>query len=173
MSPRWIGRKWDVTIQQGGREGWWKARGWVGVLRWFELSRQSLLPSLLFMPANYQGGWPSSCKPSLHDVVINARGYRVSLQPVFIMAAERWWILHWSGKSHVTVWKMNLNICILETFLLWRVKSTKEICTPDMLTNKWVDECWDKLSLSAPRPPESLPGWSRLPRNSWGLGESC
>lgn len=41
-----------------------------------ELSRQSLHPSLLLMPTHYQGAWPSSCEQSLHDVVINALGYR-------------------------------------------------------------------------------------------------
>lgn len=58
-----------------------------GCWGWFELRRQSLPPSLLLMPAYYhQGGWPLSCKLSIHDVVINVLGYRAIL-PVYSLSS--------------------------------------------------------------------------------------
>lgn len=42
--------------------------------KWFELSCQSLLPGKLLMFAHYQGGWLSSWKAALHDMVINLLG---------------------------------------------------------------------------------------------------
>lgn len=59
----------------GGADGG-QGLGCVGVVGWFELSRQSFPFSLLPLPAYYQVGWPSSCQPSLHDVDINAFSYR-------------------------------------------------------------------------------------------------
>lgn len=89
---------------------WGVIEGWGG-------SGVNLSPSnLLLMPAHYQGGWPSSCKPSLHDMVINALGYR-AIPPVCCLA-----LLYQQSST-----ENKLLVYMLQMFLQFRLWN---ICEP-------------------------------------------
>lgn len=176
----------------GRRGGVVEGRG----LGWFELTRQSLPPGLLLVPACCQGVWPSSHEPSLHDVVINVLGYRAILSVCSLSS-----LCQQSGGESCTGLESHMEKCRKLIWRSWRHAlnppgSEHERNLYTWWKNKWENEikksieksrsplwhrgdplrrpgCWDKLSLSAAVPPESFPGCSRLPRNSWGAGEAC
>ena len=176
----------NTTGRQGGvMEGKGVGEAW--------LSRQSLHPSLLLMPTHYQGAWPSSCEQSLHDVVINALGYRAI--PLVCSLSS---LCQLGDGESCTCLKSHMKIYILETHIGWKVKILKEsIQRNNKKKKKWdyrvqlkksinncrnslwhrggassQPGCWDKLSLSAAVPPGELSWMFTLAQKQLGPGWS-